>query len=253
MQNTTTLYDLPVRKLRTILAQLRGGSIGFDPNRDSRTRTKVQLVKYIVLHGAPGEKAPSKERLAELMRDDSTPATPAARRPAVREPASLSRMVRDDSAAPYSGAFTADERETIASALAIMDAHLRDRESDALSHPRAAGDYVKLQLSGCAREVFGVLFLDTRHRAIAWRELFYGTVDGAEVHPREVVKAALELNAAAVILGHNHPSGNPEPSAADRAVTARLKQSLALVDVRLLDHFVIGEGAPVSLAARGWI
>jgi DNA repair protein RadC len=88
---------------------------------------------------------------------------------------------------------------------------------------------------------------------LAFEELFHGTVDGAEVHPREVVRRALAHNAAAVIAGHNHPSGNPEPSAADRAVTARLKQSLALVDVRLLDHFVIGDGAPSSMAARGWV
>ena len=100
--------------------------------------------------------------------------------------------------------------------------------------------------------MFAALFLDTRHRALAFEELFRGTIDGAEVHPREVVRRALAHNAAAVIVGHNPPSGNPEPSAADRAVTAQLKQSLALVDVRLLDHFVIGDGVPVSLAARGW-
>lgn len=82
--------------------------------------------------------------------------------------------------------------------------------------------------------------------------LAQGTVDGAEVHPREVVKAALTHNAAAVILAHNHPSGNPEPSAADRAITTRLKQSLALVDIRVLDHIVVGETC-VSLAARGWV
>src|SRR3546814_4110238 len=90
-------------------------------------------------------------------------------------------------------------------------------------------------------EICAALFLDTRHRALAFEELFRGTVDGAEVHPREVVRRALAHNAAALIVGHNHPSGSAEPSAADRAVTARLKQSLALVDVRLLDHFVIGD------------
>ena len=101
--------------------------------------------------------------------------------------------------------------------------------------------------------MFAALFLDTRHRVIAYEALFSGTVDGTEVHPREVVRRALAHNAAAVIVGHNHPSGNPEPSAADRAVTARLKQALALVDLRLLDHFVIADGPPVSLAARGWV
>jgi DNA repair protein RadC len=124
---------------------------------------------------------------------------------------------------------------------------------EALSDPHSAGRYFAQRLRGQPQEVFACLFLDARHRALAFEELFHGTVDGAEVHPREVVRRALAHNAAAVIAGHHHPSGNPEPSAADRAVTARLKQSLALVDVRLLDHFVIGDGAPSSMAARGWV
>lgn len=123
----------------------------------------------------------------------------------------------------------------------------------ALTDPGSAGRYFAQRLRAQPIEVFAALFLDTRHRALAFEELFRGTIDGAEVHPREVVRRALAHNAAAVIVGHNHPSGNPEPSAADRAVTAQLKQSLALVDVRLLDHFVIGDGVPVSLAARGWV
>ena len=123
----------------------------------------------------------------------------------------------------------------------------------ALSDPNAAGRYFAQRLRGLPHEVFAAMFLDTRHRVIAFEELFRGTLDGAEVHPREVVRRALGHNAAAVIVGHNHPSGNPEPSAADRAVTARLKQALALVDLRLLDHFVIADGPPVSLAARGWV
>lgn len=124
---------------------------------------------------------------------------------------------------------------------------------EALADPQAAGRYFARRLRGHPCEVFAALFLDTRHRALGFEELFRGTVDGAEVHPREVARRALAHNAAALIVGHNHPSGSPEPSAADRAVTARLKQALALVDVRLLDHFVIGDGAPVSLAARGWV
>jgi DNA repair protein RadC len=124
---------------------------------------------------------------------------------------------------------------------------------EAMSDPQAAGRYFAQRLRGLPHEVFAALFLDTRHRAIAFEELFRGTVDGAEVHPREVVRRALAHNAAALIVGHNHPSGNGEPSAADRAITVRLKQALGLVDIRLLDHFVIGDGAPVSLAARGWV
>ncbi len=124
---------------------------------------------------------------------------------------------------------------------------------DVLSDPQAAGRYFAQRLRHQPHEVFAALFLDTRHRALAFEELFRGSIDGAEVHPREVVRRALVHNAAAVIVGHNHPSGNPEPSAADRAVTASLKHALALLDVRLLDHFVIADGPPVSLAARGWV
>lgn len=123
----------------------------------------------------------------------------------------------------------------------------------ALSDPAAAGRYFAQRLRPHLREVFAVLFLDSRHRSLGFEELFHGTVDAADVHPREVVRRALHLNAAAVIVGHNHPSGDSTPSAADRAVTQRLKTALALVDVRLLDHFVIGDGQPVSLAARGWV
>lgn len=122
-----------------------------------------------------------------------------------------------------------------------------------VSDPDAAGRHFAQRLRARPREVFAALFLDTRHRALAFEELFMGTIDASEVHPREVVRRALAHNAAAVIVGHNHPSGNPEPSAADRAVTTRLQQALSLVDVRLLDHFVIGDGPPVSLASRGWL
>lgn len=124
---------------------------------------------------------------------------------------------------------------------------------EALENPSAAGRYIATKLRPYPYEVFAVMFLDSRHRLLGFEELFRGTVDGAEVHPCEVVRRALAHNAAAVILGHNHPSGSAEPSAADRAVTARLKQALSLVDVRLLDHFVVGDGSPVSLAARGWV
>jgi DNA repair protein RadC len=101
--------------------------------------------------------------------------------------------------------------------------------------------------------VFCCLFLDTRHRVICFEALFRGTVDGATVYPREVVKRALYHNAAAVILGHNHPSGDCEPSEADRSITAKLAGALALVDVRLLDHLVVSRQGHVSLAERGWI
>ncbi|MGJ7904247.1 RadC family protein [Lysobacter sp. 1R34A] len=123
----------------------------------------------------------------------------------------------------------------------------------ALTDPESAGRYFAQRLRGLQHEVFAVMFLDARHRVIGFEEMFQGTINGAEVHPREVVRRALQRNAAAVIVGHNHPSGNAEPSHADRAVTARLKDSLSLVDIRLLDHFVIGDGLPISMAARGWV
>lgn len=143
----------------------------------------------------------------------------------------------------------------LAAALELGQRHLHAQleRGVALTDPHAAGRYFAQRLRGLPHEVFAAMFLDTRHRTIAFEELFRGTIDGAEVHPREIARRALAHNAAAVIVGHNHPSGNPEPSAADRAVTARLKQALALVDLRLLDHFVIGDGPPVSMAARGWV
>jgi DNA repair protein RadC len=99
--------------------------------------------------------------------------------------------------------------------------------------------------------VFCCLFLDCRHRLIEYQEMFVGTIDSCSVYPREVVKAALKVNAAAVILAHNHPSGVAEPSEADQRITARLKSALALLDIRILDHFVIGDNTAVSFAERG--
>jgi DNA repair protein RadC len=101
--------------------------------------------------------------------------------------------------------------------------------------------------------VFGVLFLDSQHRLIEYKEMFNGTIDGAAVYPREVVKEALRLNAAAVVFGHNHPSGIPEPSQADRKITDRLIEALKLVDIRVLDHLVIGNQSTISFASRGYL
>lgn len=124
---------------------------------------------------------------------------------------------------------------------------------DVLGHPDATRDYLCAHLRAYRHEVFGCLFLDQRHRVIAFDELFHGTIDSASVHPREVVKQALARNAAAVILAHNHPSGVAEPSPADHHITQRLKAALALVDIRLLDHFIVGDGRAVSLAERGLV
>lgn len=120
-----------------------------------------------------------------------------------------------------------------------------------ITSSRASADYIRSQLMTHRQEVFAVLFLDNRHRVIRFEKMFYGTVNGASVHPREVVRRALELNAAALIVAHNHPSGVAEPSHADVQITRRLKEALELVDIRLLDHLVVGDRECLSLAERG--
>jgi DNA repair protein RadC len=125
------------------------------------------------------------------------------------------------------------------------------QRGDALNSPRAVRDYLQLLLGSRPQEVFVVLFLDTQHRVIATEELFHGTLSQTSVYPREVVKRALAHNAAAVILAHNHPSGVAEPSQADQHLTQALKQALALVDVRVLDHFIVAGGRMHSFAETG--
>ena len=115
------------------------------------------------------------------------------------------------------------------------------KKKDTVASPGRARKYLTLKMRNYPYEVFACLFLDNQHRVIAFEELFRGTIDGASVHPREVVKRTLHHNAAAVILVHNHPSGSSEPSHADRNITKELKSALALIDVRILDHFVVGE------------
>ncbi len=117
----------------------------------------------------------------------------------------------------------------------------------------AVKEYLRAKLAGFEHEVFAVLFMDTQHRLIEYAEMFRGTIDGASVYPRELVKEALRLNAAAVIVSHNHPSGNPEPSGADRTLTQRLKEALGLVDVRVLDHIIVAGTDTTSFAERGLI
>ena len=120
-----------------------------------------------------------------------------------------------------------------------------------LGSPKATRDYLSARLRHLEHEVFCCLYLDKRHRLMHCEELFRGTIDGASVHPREIVKLALQRNAAAVIVAHNHPSGIAEPSQADELITQRIKEALGLVDIRLLDHLIVGAGACVSLAERG--
>ncbi len=124
---------------------------------------------------------------------------------------------------------------------------------DAISDPGKTRRFLKGKLRKYSREVFACMYLDNQHRLIKFEELFYGTIDGASVHAREVVKRALDHNAAAVIFAHNHPSGVAEPSQADRRITDRLKSALLLVDVRVLDHIVVGDREVISFAERGFL
>jgi len=125
------------------------------------------------------------------------------------------------------------------------------KRGEGLTSPESAGRYLKLHLRDLPHEVFALLLLDNQHRVLHFEVLFRGTLDSASVYPREVVKLVLAHNAAAVIMAHNHPSGIAEPSNADELITKRLKEALACIDVRVLDHLIIGDGEPVSFAARG--
>ncbi len=120
-----------------------------------------------------------------------------------------------------------------------------------LTSPTQAADFLMHQLRDQPREVFAIVYLDNRHHVLRYQELFYGTLNGATVHPREVVKSALKHNAAAIIIAHNHPSGIAEPSQADTSLTVKLKEALNMVEIRLLDHLVIGDGEFVSMSERG--
>jgi DNA repair protein RadC len=149
--------------------------------------------------------------------------------------------------------FSAEEKQTLGHAAQILKSKLFINELPALTSPDLVKAYCQTSLAAKEHEVFGVLFLDNQHRVRATDEMFNGTIDAASVYPREVVKEALSHNAAAVIFYHNHPSGVAEPSQSDRRITRRLADALALVDVRVLDHFVISHEEVVSFAERGWI
>ncbi|EKN5095010.1 hypothetical protein AAY84_13675 [Serratia marcescens] len=144
------------------------------------------------------------------------------------------------------------DQQSIRTALTLLECQLREPGA-AFTSSQAVRDWLRLQIAPLEREAFAVLWLDNQHRLIAHDTLFMGTINSITVHPREVVKAGLKHNAAAAILSHNHPSGEAEPSHADRQITARLKQALELVDIRLLDHLVIGGMEIISFAERGWL
>lgn len=148
--------------------------------------------------------------------------------------------------------FPHTSQHTIKRALKLLENHLRE-PGVAFTSASFSRDWIRLQLACQERELFMVLLLDNQNRLLAHETLFYGTISSTVIYPREVVKAALRHNAAAVILAHNHPSGFAEPSDADRNITERLKKALALVEVRLLDHLVVGSKEIVSFAERNWL
>jgi DNA repair protein RadC len=157
--------------------------------------------------------------------------------------------IESESATAYRVKSASSDDAVIERALEILLSRLK-RPDTFITSPESAAQYVQLRLAEYRHEVFSVLWLDNRHGVLAFEELFTGTIDGAAVPPRTTVQRALEVNAAAVILCHNHPSGNAEPSQADQRITQRLRDALALVDVRVLDHLVVGDTV-TSFAERG--
>lgn len=161
--------------------------------------------------------------------------------------------VKDETAPRYDGtrtAMCATDLELVAKAKDVIRAHFA--KGPELTSPQHTRDCLQVLLADSPHEIFGVLMLDNRNRVIEFREMFRGTIDGASVYPREVVKAVLNCNASAVILTHNHPSGVCEPSQADIRITDILKKALATIDVRILDHVIVGADS-VSLAERGLV
>ncbi|MBN3263990.1 RadC family protein [Pectobacterium brasiliense] len=152
---------------------------------------------------------------------------------------------------PHSTVYTDRESRVINMALTLLERRVRKRE--AMASPEDVKAYLRLKLEHIEREVFVAMFLNNQHRLIACEFLFAGTINSVAVHPREAVRRAVFLNAAAVIFVHNHPSGIAEPSNNDRQLTDQLVNALSLIDVRVLDHVVVGHGEMVSFAERGWL
>lgn len=144
------------------------------------------------------------------------------------------------------------ESRIVAQAGKILDQRYFHR-GEQLNQTTAVADYLKIQLAHQQSEVFGVIFLDAKHRILKFEQLFYGSIQRCEIHPREVLKRALTYNAAAVILTHNHPSGDSTPSGSDREITNLLVSALKFIDVAVLDHFIVGKGKALSLAELGWL
>lgn len=163
--------------------------------------------------------------------------------------------MKNEDAPPYGASNLMDtisEGEVLAKALQIIESRLR-KPGEAMSSPQVVKDYLTIKLAELEHEVFAALFLDGQHRVIRYTEMFRGTLTQTSVYPREVAKEALRINAGAVIFAHNHPSGMAEPSREDEALTKTLKDALALVEVKVLDHIIVGGTTTVSFAERGLV
>ena len=163
----------------------------------------------------------------------------------------MKTTARSETPATYGPGETADDA-TISRALAILATRLRGHGA-AMDSPATVKSFLSLKLAELEHEVFSVLWLDSQNRVLEYQELFRGTLTQTSVYPREVVKAGLALNAGACILAHNHPSGMADPSYADKALTETLKTALAMVDIRVLDHIIVGGLSTVSFAERGLV
>lgn len=163
----------------------------------------------------------------------------------------MAKQVRSEPAVAYLPTKVDNEDSIINKALEILERRMRRAEQAVMSSPRDTVSYCRLRFGALEHEVFAVLHLDNRHRLIECQEIFRGTIDGASVYPREVLKDVLARNSASVVLVHNHPSGVCEPSRADEQITKRLQDALALVDVRVLDHIIATHNGHCSFAERG--
>jgi DNA repair protein RadC len=194
---------------------------------------------------------PADEGIAAAKRDDAA----RAKRGGKKASKKAALEARSENAAVYAinpEIQKQDGDDLIAMAIENLQARLRAPGPD-FGSPTAAREYLILTLAEREHEIFGCLFLDNRHRLIAIEEMFRGTLNGTAVYPREVAKRALAHNSAAVIFFHNHPSGDPDPSRADEALTQRLKEALAMPDIRTLDHIIVGGSTTMSFAERGML
>lgn len=162
----------------------------------------------------------------------------------------MSLVVNDSCLGSISTVVPQTDDWIIKQAIALLEQRVFKR-GPCMDRPQAVKDYLRLKLVAEPNEVFAIVFMNVSHEVLAYEPMFRGTIDSSKVYPRVVVQRALELNAAAAVLAHQHPSGSTEPSSADRNITQRLKAALALIDVRVLDHIIVGQGEPYSFAESG--